>query len=159
MGLFDTIYCEYPLPEPADQALRFQTKEFECLFDTYLITAEGRLIRKARGLGQGLTRDVEWPFHGDLRIYTSEPDGATETRRWVEYRVRFTHGRVEWIRPFDEVEGVVHWYHEGRVSGSKAAQIAGMTRLEFLDELARRKLDVIKVDLDQLREEIEPFAS
>jgi len=103
MGLFDTVYCEYPLPEPADQALRFQTKEFECLFDTYLITAEGRLIRKARGLGQGLARDVEWPFHGDLRIYASEPDGATETRRWVEYRVRFTHGRVEWIRPFDEV--------------------------------------------------------
>jgi len=48
----------------------------------------------------------------------------------------------------------VQWYHEGRISGSKAAQIAGMTRLEFLDELARRKLDVIKVDLDQLRQEI-----
>lgn len=48
----------------------------------------------------------------------------------------------------------VQWYHQGRISGSKAAQIAGMTRLEFLDELARRKLDVIKVDLDQLREEI-----
>jgi hypothetical protein len=104
MGLFDTIYCEYPLPEPGDQALRFQTKEFECLFDAYLITVEGRLIRKARGLGQGLTRDVEWPFHGDLRIYTSEPDDATETRRWVEYRVRFTHGRVEWIRPSEEAE-------------------------------------------------------
>lgn len=48
----------------------------------------------------------------------------------------------------------VQWYHEGRISGSKAAQVAGMTRLEFLDELARRKLDVVKVDLDQLRQEI-----
>jgi len=48
----------------------------------------------------------------------------------------------------------VQWYHEGRISGSKAAQIAGMTRLEFLDELARRKLDVVKVDLDQLRGEV-----
>jgi len=47
-----------------------------------------------------------------------------------------------------------HWYHQGRISGSKAAQIAGLTRLEFLDELARRKLDVIKVDLDQLRREL-----
>ena len=46
------------------------------------------------------------------------------------------------------------WYHEGRISGSKAAQVAGMTRLEFLDELARRKLDVVKVDLDRLRQEI-----
>lgn len=45
----------------------------------------------------------------------------------------------------------VQWYHEGRLSGSKAAQVAGMTRLEFLDEMARRKLDVIKVDLDRLR--------
>ena len=48
----------------------------------------------------------------------------------------------------------VQWYHQGRISGSKAARIAGMARLEFLDELARRKLDVVKVDLDRLREEI-----
>lgn len=48
----------------------------------------------------------------------------------------------------------VQWYHQGRISGSMAAKIAGMTRLQFLDELARRKLDVVKVDLDQLQEEI-----
>lgn len=48
----------------------------------------------------------------------------------------------------------VQWYHEGRLSGSKAAQIAGMSRLEFLDELARRRLDVVKVDLNQQREEL-----
>jgi len=48
----------------------------------------------------------------------------------------------------------VQWYQEGRISGSKAGQIAGMTRLEFLDELARRQLDVVKVDLDALRREL-----
>ena len=48
----------------------------------------------------------------------------------------------------------VQWYHKGKLSGSKAAQIAGLTRLQFLDELARRRLDVIKVDLDQLRREL-----
>jgi len=48
----------------------------------------------------------------------------------------------------------VQWYQEGRISGSKAGQIAGMTRLEFLDELARRQLDVIKFDLDALRREL-----
>jgi len=48
----------------------------------------------------------------------------------------------------------VQWYHQGLISGSKAAQIAGMTRLEFLDELARRRLDVIKLDIDQLRREL-----
>jgi predicted HTH domain antitoxin len=49
----------------------------------------------------------------------------------------------------------VQWYHQGRISGSKAAQVAGMTRLEFLDELARRKLDVVRVDLDRLKREID----
>ncbi|MBA2245638.1 MAG: UPF0175 family protein [Gemmatimonadetes bacterium] len=48
----------------------------------------------------------------------------------------------------------VQWYQEGRISGSKAGQIAGMTRLEFLDELARRQIDVIKVDLGALRREL-----
>lgn len=44
----------------------------------------------------------------------------------------------------------VHWYHQGLLSGSTAAQVAGMTRLEFLDELARRQLDTIKIDLEDL---------
>lgn len=38
----------------------------------------------------------------------------------------------------------VQWYHEGRIGGSKAAQIDGMSRLELLDELARRRLDVVR---------------
>lgn len=48
----------------------------------------------------------------------------------------------------------IHWYHQGQISGSKAAQIAGMTRLEFLHELARRKLDVMVVDEDDLKREL-----
>ena len=47
-----------------------------------------------------------------------------------------------------------HWYHQGQISESKAAAIAGMTRIEFLAELARRKLDVIAVDQEDLRKEI-----
>ena len=49
----------------------------------------------------------------------------------------------------------IHWYHQGLISGSKAGEIAGMTRLEFLDELARRKLDVFQVDQEQLQEEVD----
>jgi predicted HTH domain antitoxin len=48
----------------------------------------------------------------------------------------------------------VQWYHQGVISGSKAADIAGMTRLEFLDELARRRLDTVKVDFDELAAEL-----
>ena len=48
----------------------------------------------------------------------------------------------------------IHWYHRGLISGSKAAQIAGLGRLEFLDELARRKLNVIVVDANDLEREL-----
>jgi hypothetical protein len=97
MGLFDTIYCEYPLPDPRHQELDFQTKSLERLMDTYTITRDGRLVRKAsHGLwGAVLDRDVEWPIHGDISIYTSVE------KVWIEYVVRFTHGCVEWIRPLE----------------------------------------------------------
>jgi hypothetical protein len=59
-------------------------------------------VRHERRSGKGPERDIEWPIHGDIRIYTSVQDGARD-HVWVEYVVRFTHGRVEWIRPFEEV--------------------------------------------------------
>lgn len=97
MGLYDTIQCEYPLPEASHQDLDFQTKDLECFLGTYTVTRDGRLMRH-KGRGRfGLDRDIEWPLHGDLRMYTSL------NREWIEYVVRFTHGRVEWIRPHEEV--------------------------------------------------------
>jgi len=99
MGLFDTVNCEYRMPNPAHQDLEFQTKDLECLLDRYVITRDGRLIRRGSEL-RGLERDVEWPFHGDLCIYAGDPENR---ERLVEYVVRFTHGRVEWIRRLDEI--------------------------------------------------------
>jgi hypothetical protein len=103
MGMFDTIHCEYPLPDARHQDLEFQTKDLECFLDHYTITREGRLVQQATKRGWGgadLDHDVEWPLHGDIRIYTSV---KAEETSWIEYVVRFTHGRVEWIRPFEEV--------------------------------------------------------
>jgi predicted HTH domain antitoxin len=48
----------------------------------------------------------------------------------------------------------VQLYHQGHLSQEKAAEIAGMSRLAFLDELARRALDVFVVDFDDLDGEI-----
>lgn len=48
----------------------------------------------------------------------------------------------------------VQWYHQGLISGSKAAEIAGMSRLVFLDELARRRLDTVKINLGELEAEL-----
>lgn len=103
MGLFDTVHCEYPLPVAAHQGLEFQTKDLERVLGTYTITADGLLMRHPwRGAGPGLDRDIEWPLHGDVRIYSSLRSPASD-REWVEYVVRFTHGRVEWVRPLAEV--------------------------------------------------------
>ena len=102
MGLFDTVRCEYPLPDARHQDLEFQTKDLECALGSYTITRGGRLIRHPWRGGRGPDRDIEWPIHGDLRIYTSLRD-TSEDSEWVEYAVRFTHGCVEWIRPWEEV--------------------------------------------------------
>jgi predicted HTH domain antitoxin len=46
---------------------------------------------------------------------------------------------------------LVHWYQLGRVSGGKAAEILGINKMDFYKELAARKIDVVAVDLDELR--------
>ena len=95
MGLFDDITCEYPLPNLSHQDRAFQTKDLGCWLHRYVITRDGRLIRKARtGVwGEGSPRDMEWPIHGDIQMYDFDRDRD----QMVEYVVRFTHGRVEWI--------------------------------------------------------------
>ncbi len=49
----------------------------------------------------------------------------------------------------------IDWFRRGLVSQGKAAEIAGIPRADFIDELAVRKIDVIQVDLDELKREIE----
>ena len=45
-------------------------------------------------------------------------------------------------------------YSRGLVSQGKAAEIAGMSRAEFLEELFRRKIPAVQVTLEELREEL-----
>ena len=103
MGLYDTIECRYPLPDPRLQHAEFQTKDLERLLQSYTITEDGRLVLCAPKSGRRakLVRDVEWPLHGDIRIYTSDPD---RERGLVEFVVRFTSGRVESIRRLKDGE-------------------------------------------------------
>jgi len=48
----------------------------------------------------------------------------------------------------------IHWYSQGMVSQGKAAEIAGVSRVEFLEELFRRKIPAVQVTLEELREEL-----
>ena len=98
MGLFDTIHCEYPLPDARHQDLEFQTKDLERLLANYTITRDGRLVRHARNRqARAGPRHRMAASRGHLRFYTSFKISRESV--WVEYVARFTHGRVEWIRP------------------------------------------------------------
>lgn len=48
----------------------------------------------------------------------------------------------------------IHWYSQGRISQGKAAEIAGVSRAEFLEELFRRKIPAIQVTEEELAEEV-----
>ncbi len=48
----------------------------------------------------------------------------------------------------------IEWYRRGAISQGRAAEIAGIARADFIDELAARRIDVIQVDLEELKREI-----
>ncbi|MEK7467367.1 MAG: UPF0175 family protein [Planctomycetota bacterium] len=50
--------------------------------------------------------------------------------------------------------GAIHWYQQAQISMERAAEIAGLDRAAFLAELARRKVDVFQVDMDDLKREL-----
>ena len=60
----------------------------------------------------------------------------------------------EFVREM-RLAAAIHWFQKGQISQGKAAQIAGLPRADFIDELARRKIDVIQVDMDDLKRELE----
>lgn len=84
MGLFDTLHCEYPLPDGCTEP-EFQTKSLACALDLYRLTAAGRLLN-AKGADTG--------FHGVLRFYTS-----SATRAWHECEAKFSGGALQHLVP------------------------------------------------------------
>lgn len=52
------------------------------------------------------------------------------------------------------IESAVQWYAQERVSQEKAAEIAGISRAELIDELARRRIPVIQLAFDELMDEV-----
>jgi predicted HTH domain antitoxin len=52
------------------------------------------------------------------------------------------------------IEAATQWYAQQRISQEKGAEIAGISRAEFIDELARRRIPVVQVSLEELMEEV-----
>jgi predicted HTH domain antitoxin len=52
------------------------------------------------------------------------------------------------------VAAVVQWYAQGIVSQGKAAELAGLARSEFLEELYRRRVPACQVTAVELADEI-----
>ena len=52
------------------------------------------------------------------------------------------------------IAAAVQWYSQGIISQGKAAELAEITRADFLEELRRRKVSACQSTMEELREEI-----
>lgn len=104
MGLYDYVYCKYPLPHPTMQDRQFQTKDIgDPYMNQYEITVDGRLVDTSK-------RPIDLSdYHGDMFMYDFAEPGKYDNL--VTYRVRFTDGRVSRV---DLVEGTPPDEGEGR---------------------------------------------
>lgn len=116
--MFDYVRCDFPVPDGRFRpGTEFQTKSLYCTMERFTITARGRLILHVpaecplrrpkkvddRALASPVTphTDVDMEFHGDIRMCDSLPGEGL-----VEFVVRFTHGILEWIRPYESLTDV-----------------------------------------------------
>lgn len=53
-----------------------------------------------------------------------------------------------------KITAVVKWYEDGKLSQSKAAEIAGITRQEFLEYLYAHKISPFQITPEELINEI-----
>lgn len=154
MSLYDTLTCDYPLPDPEFQKAEFQTKHLGCALQHYRIDRKGRLW--VRRLGAGFLLRDKTPrkpppmedahFHGEFCFY------AYHKRKHVEYRTRFTRGDLEWIRRVAQAdpsfEDSLTWLgRDGRYLGQEHSkqQERLLQRLEKLDpEVAKKAIKAFK---------------
>jgi len=52
------------------------------------------------------------------------------------------------------IEAATQWYAQERLSQEKGAEIAGISRAEFINELARLRISVDQASFDEVMEEV-----
>ena len=101
MGMFDTIYCDMPLPDGYESRLNgFQTKDFDCEMARYRIKASGSLVKETYGVfnSEPMLTGTVIPFHGIIRFYdydqqSCDPKFLYDQQHWHEYNAKFTDGK------------------------------------------------------------------
>lgn len=98
--MFDNLICLAPLPnDPPIPRDDFQTKDLDCLLDTYTITEDGLLLH-ARWNVEG---ELTVPYHGLIRFYYGDwSNDDQKMHAWYEYEAKFTDGKLVEIRMLQE---------------------------------------------------------
>jgi len=52
------------------------------------------------------------------------------------------------------IAAAIKWYELGRISQNKGAEIAGLSRAEFIDALSEARVSPLQITSQQLREEL-----
>lgn len=55
------------------------------------------------------------------------------------------------------IAAAIQWYHQELISQGKAAEIAGLTRADFLEALFRAKVPACQITVEELKEELESW--
>jgi predicted HTH domain antitoxin len=55
------------------------------------------------------------------------------------------------------IAAAIQWYHQELISQGMAAEIAGLSRADFLDALFRAKVPASQVTIEELNEELESW--
>lgn len=117
MGLYDSVYIEYPLPiagyipEQWKSLARleftasgFQTKDLERCLDTYFIDNYGNLFLDHSRWEDQEDIKVKVNHHGYIYVYTVI-DISEEKNLFIEYKLKYTDGKLveaEMTRPKKE---------------------------------------------------------
>jgi predicted HTH domain antitoxin len=55
------------------------------------------------------------------------------------------------------IAAAIQWYHQELISQGKAAEIAGLSRADFLDALYRAKVPACQFTIEELKQELESW--
>ena len=63
------------------------------------------------------------------------------------------HRSLEEVEADVRLAAALDWYRRGMISQGRAAEVAGVTRADFIDALAVRQIPVVQTDLGDLDRE------